>query len=352
MSVEQPTYHIIGAGIAGLSAAVLMQKKHPKAKIVIYEAAAQPGGRAYSFNASDWEMTLDNATHVILGANKNCVKICGKNDIKQNMRFWNINKNQFEKNRWKCRSEIAEAIFNTSFADVSCRQWLTVAKQLFPFAPQAFQAGFSKGNLNEILISPLALQIADLRRGWKLTGFAEQERRITELHFGRRKICIAPQDKIISALDSYNYGIIFEANHFEYNAIINLYFHTSMQITLPGNQVMLGLVGSTAQWLFSMPGLLAVTISNAHSLTADDAELARLIWQEICQIRGREAAFMPDYKILRHKRATLKQDECNNKKRPDTAKTQWSNLQICGDWAVKNYPCCLETAILSAHRIR
>ena len=83
-----------------------------------------------------------------------------------------------------------------------------------------------------------------------------------------------------------------------------------------------------------------------------NGELARQVWQEICAIRGREAAFMPDYKVLRHKRATIKQDKSNNAKRPQTAQTRWENLQLCGDWTVKDSPCCLETAIRSALRLK
>ena len=138
---------------------------------------------------------------------------------------------------------------------------------------------------------------------------------------------------------------------FDYHSIINIYFRTSMQITLPGQQTMLGVSGGIVQWLFSMPGLLAVTISNANHLSLDDNELARQVWLEICAIRGREGAFIPDYKVLRHKRATIKQDKLNNDKRPQTAQSQWKNLQCCGDWTMKNYPCCLETAIRSVLRL-
>jgi len=351
MAAHCPTYHIIGAGIAGLSAAVHLQKKHPSAQVVVYDAAAHPGGRAYSFDCPEWGMALDTATHVILGANKNCLKLCGKDKLKNNIVFWDIKRGEKIK-RTRCRNEIAEAVFNTACSDVSFRQWLNVLQQLFPFTPQRFKAGFSRGNLNELLIQPLTSRIKDMRPGWKLTGFTVQGQHIDSLLFGKRKIKLLPEDKVISALDSHSFARIFNIPDFDYHSIINIYFRTSMQVTLPENAAMLGLCNGFGQWLFCAPGLLAVTISNANHLTVSDDELARSIWQEICHIRGREAAFMPDYKVLHHKRATIKQDKANNSRRPSTAQTQWENLQICGDWTMKNYPCCLETAIRSALRLK
>lgn len=352
MSDGVPTYHIIGAGIAGLSAAVYLQQKHPSAQIIVYEAASHPGGRAYSFIAPDWEMALDNATHVILGANRHSLKLCGKGFPAHQVRFYNLCSKTMSITKFACKNEISEAIFNTSFQDVSLRQWLKVLRQLFPFTPRQFKAGFSHGNLNELLISPLAKQIKDIRYGWKLTGFTSEAKRITTLDFDSRKVEVLPEDKVISAMDSHSYCKIFKAEDFDYHSIINIYFHTSMQITLPKQQTMLGICGGLAQWLFTSPELLAVTISNADNIALENDELARQVWQEICAIRGREAAFMPDYKVLRHKRATIKQDKPNNAKRPQTAQTRWKNLQLCGDWTVKDSPCCLETAIRSALRLK
>lgn len=78
MPKMRPTYHIIGGGAAGLSAALYLAQRHPDYHITVYEAAGHPGGRAYSFVAADWQMSLDNATHVILGANTCCRRFAGK----------------------------------------------------------------------------------------------------------------------------------------------------------------------------------------------------------------------------------------------------------------------------------
>lgn len=74
-----------------------------------------------------------------------------------------------------------------------------------------------------------------------------------------------------------------------------------MQISLPGGSDFLGLSGSAAQWLFTSPGLTAVTISNSGELNLSDRNLALEVWKEICALRGHAAAFLPPYRVLRHK---------------------------------------------------
>lgn len=350
--MARQAYHIIGAGVAGLSAAKFIKQKFPQATIYLYEAAHHIGGRAYSFVDKDWKLSLDNATHVLLKANQNACRVFHSFQKWQKIYFLGKGQTAPQPTKWKFRNEIAEAVFNTSFAEVGYKQWLNIAWQLFPFFPKQFLAAFSQGNLTKDLTQILQLPDIHINYGCKLLSIEQQGELISKLIFNQQSITLTENEQVISALDSYNYGKIFEPTHFEYNAIINIYFHTSMAITLPQGLHFIGLKGSLAQWVFSFPNILAVTISNANACSLSDEELARQIWAEICVLRGRAAAFMPEYRVLRHKRATIKQDKLNNALRPSSAQTKWANLQICGDWTMKNYPCCLESAILSAQRLK
>ena len=350
--MKNKAYHIIGAGVAGLCAAKFIKQKFPQAKVYLYEAAHHSGGRAYSFFDKNWQLSLDNATHVILRANKNAYRVFPSFKEWQKVFFMEKGQNSLQTNKWKFRDEIAEAVFNTSFGEVGFKQWLNIAGQLFPFLPKQFKASFSQGNLTQDLMQILQLTDIHINYGYKLLSIEQQGELITKLIFNQRAIEIKEGEQVISALDSYNFGKIFEPTNFEYNTIINIYFHTSMALTLPQRLHFIGLKGYKAQWVFSFPNILAVTISNANACTLSDDELARLIWEEICALRGRAAAFMPEYRVLRHKRATIKQDKLNNALRPSSAQTKWANLQICGDWTMKNYPCCIESAILSARRLK
>jgi squalene-associated FAD-dependent desaturase len=60
--------HIIGAGLAGLSAAVALTTQGQE--VVVYEAADQAGGRCRSYDDAKLGRRIDNGNHLLLSANK------------------------------------------------------------------------------------------------------------------------------------------------------------------------------------------------------------------------------------------------------------------------------------------
>src|SRR5215467_6578690 len=61
------TVHIIGAGLAGLSAAVRLAI--PNFRVVVHEATAFAGGRCRSYHDASLGMTIDNGNHLLLSGN-------------------------------------------------------------------------------------------------------------------------------------------------------------------------------------------------------------------------------------------------------------------------------------------
>ena len=59
--------HIIGAGLAGLSAAVRLASSG--IPVTVYEAANQAGGRCRSYHDPILDMTIDNGNHLLLSGN-------------------------------------------------------------------------------------------------------------------------------------------------------------------------------------------------------------------------------------------------------------------------------------------
>ncbi|MFZ0238680.1 MAG: FAD-dependent oxidoreductase, partial [Xanthobacteraceae bacterium] len=61
------TIHIIGAGLAGLSAGVRLAR--PDNRVVVHEATAFAGGRCRSYHDASVGMTIDNGNHLLLSGN-------------------------------------------------------------------------------------------------------------------------------------------------------------------------------------------------------------------------------------------------------------------------------------------
>ncbi|MFC7553899.1 FAD-dependent oxidoreductase [Pseudoroseomonas wenyumeiae] len=61
------TVHVVGAGLAGLSAAVALAGKG--ARVVLWEAAKQAGGRCRSYHDAQLGMVIDNGNHLVLSGN-------------------------------------------------------------------------------------------------------------------------------------------------------------------------------------------------------------------------------------------------------------------------------------------
>src|SRR5947209_14409064 len=62
------TVHIIGAGLAGLAAAVALKKRGRK--VMVHEATTFAGGRCRSYHDAALGMTIDNGNHLLLSGNR------------------------------------------------------------------------------------------------------------------------------------------------------------------------------------------------------------------------------------------------------------------------------------------
>lgn len=68
--------HIVGAGIAGLSAALRLAKSGWQ--VTLYEAAAQAGGRCRSYFDARLERSIDNGNHLLLAGNTAALAFVGE----------------------------------------------------------------------------------------------------------------------------------------------------------------------------------------------------------------------------------------------------------------------------------
>ena len=62
------TVHVIGAGLAGLSAATILAERG--VAVTVSEAAGQAGGRCRSYVDPQLDMVIDNGNHLVLSGNR------------------------------------------------------------------------------------------------------------------------------------------------------------------------------------------------------------------------------------------------------------------------------------------
>lgn len=350
MGENRQTYHIIGAGIAGLAAAEFIKKKNPQIRTIVYEASAKLGGRCYSSFDEDLNCRLDNATHVILGGNRRMANMLQPRNWNQTCWFWNAETGELSKNYRHFSAHILKSMCNTDPQELPPETVKTILWKLFPWLPAQRKIYFSQQDLSQYLINPRLAYVDELKFNHKMTKIDSQFGRAVVLHFGSKQIDLGPEDKVILALDSRGYHALLGGESFDYNGIINIVYRTSQTLKLPHNSSFLGIVNGLADWVFISNNLVSVTISAVRAEGQQLDQLARDIWLELDKIRGVNSGFIPSFKVFNHKVATISQDRENNAKRPVDANSIFPNVFIAGDWTMKDYPCCLETAVLSAER--
>lgn len=350
MHKSKPVIHILGGGVAGLSAAYYARRMLPAYKAIIYEAAAHTGGRSYSFYDSQLGCYIDNATHVILGANKQVGKFLKKPVFIKKTHFYDMRSGKLSAKPHKFIPHILLSMFNTPASDIGWQSVALIFRKLFPFFSPCCKLFHSGGNLGRDLLSSFHDVGDEVKTGWKLQKISVSGKRIDKLVFNRGEVSVAEKDIVISALDAKNYQKVFGGPAFEFNRIINIFYRTSVRLALPGKNPVLGVVNGLSHWLFVNDENIAVTISDAANIKLSADNLAREAWKEICRIRGVESAFLPAYRIMDYKNATIRQDKVNNRKRPATCFGSMQNLRLAGDWTMKNYPCSLEAAVASGLR--
>ncbi len=350
MTAKNVTYHIVGGGIAGLACAKFVKKYDRKARTVVYEAQGRIGGRCYSYEDKDLDRKLDNATHVILGANKNAAALLGPQEWTEDCCFWNARNGSISKNYKEFKPQIIKAMCNTQAELVPPSIIRKIVWKLFPWSRRQRKIYFSKQDLSPRIINPLLAYVDELQLNRKLVKIESQFGKAAQLDFADRQIEVGADDKVILALDSKAYNRLTGGEPFDYNGIINVFYRTSQKLTLPEDASLMGIADGLADWIFINDDIVNVTISDSGQKNDDLDGLARKIWKQLDKLRGVNSGFVPPFKVINHKIATIRQDAANNNKRPKNAKTVYPNVFIAGDWTMKNYPCSLETAILSAKR--
>lgn len=408
----QKLVHVVGAGLAGLAAAVQLQRRG--AHVVLHEAAAQAGGRCRSYYDARLGATLDSGNHMVLAGNVatlNYTRAIGAADeltgpAQPEYPFVDL----ATRARWTVRlspGHLPWWIFdpNARVPNTGPGDYLALVPLLFAKPGRSVaQTMRCNGPLWDRLLRPLfhaLLNVEPREASAELTGaivrqtvmagglacrplvarnglgsaFVDPALRLLQhggaaIRLGSRleEVIFAANHARVQALRFAGESIALEAGH----AVILAVPPETAQTLVPGVRVparfaasvnvhfaidppfglppVTGLLNGTAEWLFAFDGRLSVTLNGAERLLDTPHEaLAATVWAEVAQAANLPATPMPAWQVVVEKRATFAALPDQETLRPGT-RTRWKNLMLAGDWTATGLPATIEGAIRSGQK--
>jgi hydroxysqualene dehydroxylase len=404
--------HIVGAGLAGLAAAVrLLQRGQP---VALYEAAQQAGGRCRSFFDRTLGRVIDNGNHLLVSGNRSALayldaigatdSVFGPRDAifpfldLANGERWVVRPNRGRVPFWvllparrvpgtrlgaylatwrlaraddrqmvadclrtddvlwrRFWSPLATAVLNTPSKTGSAKLLWAALRESFAHGAAGCRPLIARTSLAASLVDPalrfLGQHGVQVAYGQRLRSIALEGHRARSLDFGQRRVELGPGDQVILALPPAQAAALLPEVTVPdaSHAIVNGHFRLAQPVRLPGASVLLGLVGGTAEWLFVRDELVSLTVSAADTLADEPSEtVAARLWADTAAALGLPAKPQPPARIVKERRATFAQTPEQIARRPPAA-TPWANLFLAGDWTATGLPATIEGAIRSGN---
>ena len=337
--------HVVGAGLAGLSAAMALADAGWR--VALYEAAPQAGGRCRSYVDRELGCRIDNGNHLLLSGNRAAMEFLARVGAADTLagpgapvfpfldapsgRRWVLRISPGRMPWWlfKAASRVpgtrlgdylallklrfagaedtvsgvlpqgalwhnlleplAIAALNTSPETGSARLLNAVVTQSLGAGGAACVPCFPREGLSESFIDPalrrLAIQHCVPQLGRRVAGLEMADGRVAALLGPDGPARLEPGDAVVLAVPAPVAADLLPGllvpDAFE--AIVNVHFRTDAKPLGDAAEAgFVGVVGGTAEWVFAKPGIASVTISAANRLVDQPAEaLARAVWPDV-----------------------------------------------------------------------
>jgi squalene-associated FAD-dependent desaturase len=406
--------HVIGAGLAGLAAAVQLQRRG--AQVVLYEAAEQAGGRCRTYYDRTLSATIDSGNHLVLSgqqATLNYVRAIGSADdlvgpTQPEFPFVDLATNR----RWTVRMsaghfpawifEAASRVPDTQWTDYVSVVPLLLAKRGRTVA----QTMRSNGPLWDRLLGPLLLAMTNIAprhataelagavlrdtlaaggaasrplvaRNGLGSAFVDPALRL--LQHGGAAIRLGAQVDAIELADAPDSRIAAlrvngeeRIEIGENEAVVLAVTPDVAQTLLPGvsaprrysavvtanfavepplgHPPLMGLVNATANWLVASDGHLSVTVYDA-------ARLVDMPRDELARKLWADVAQVTGLSADLPLKWQLSVEpratfaaQPDDEMRRPATRTRWNNLMLAGDWTATGLPPGIEGAIRSGQK--
>jgi squalene-associated FAD-dependent desaturase len=403
------TVHIIGAGLAGLSAAVRLATAGQR--IALYEAAPQAGGRCRSYLDRTLNRVIDNGNHLMLSGNSSLLdylKAIGAEttlvwpkeahfpfvdletgarwvvgidggrwtrwlrdptrnvpgaSLFDRMRGWRLpyapksatvagslrNTGVLWKRFWE---PMAVAVMNTPPGRASAFLLWAALKESVAKGREACRPLIARDSLAASLVDPaialLTQHRADLFFGQRLR-LIDFSDRANALHFSGLEVALQPDDHVILALPPGQIAELLPGvpTPSGAHAIVNAHFLLPKPISSHARAHILGIIGGEAHWIFIRGEVASVTVSAADMLAEEASDtIASLLWSDVARALEQPIDPVPPCRVIKEKRATFSQTPESLAHRPPT-RTKWKNIHLAGDWTDTGLPATIEGAVRS-----
>jgi hypothetical protein len=402
------TFHVVGGGLAGLSAAVALASAPGGHDVVLHEAAPRAGGRCRSWHDTELDVEIDNGTHALLGVNAGALGYLARIGAEDRV-HWLDGGIEFmdlrDGARWRVRgpsdmlrawrhggsgaaSEIAlllrllapsrgaavpaelaaatglgrlawdplvRSIMNAAPGIAAAAPFAAALRRVLLGGRRGMRVGLARHSLSDCLVDPATALLA--RRGARLRlGARLREVRIgtdgspCALHFDGEVVELGRGDRAILALPPWDLARCAPglAPDCTASPIVNL--HAVLDMPDPGSNdiVFRGLVGGQVEWVLRRGRVASSTTSAAEGLSGlSREELHARLWPDMARALGLPAgARALRWRTIVERRATPLQDAAFEARRPGIASAA-ANVLLAGDWVVPGLPCTIESAIAS-----
>ena len=397
--------HVVGAGLAGLSAAMTLVEAGRR--VALYESGPQAGGRCRSYFDRELGCRLDNGNHLLLSGNRSSWAFMDRIGTRATMggpasalfpfidvatgERWTVRPNAGRVPWWvlsrrrrvpgaalrefvallalrrapanatvaemlppgelsrRLLEPLAIAALNTPLATGSARLLGRIMDESLSRGGRACVPAFPREGLSETFIDPavewLRRRGATVHTAHRIAALSMQGDRVEAMGGPAGAVALGAHDSVLLAVPAPAAGAMVPGLVVpdEFEAIVNLHYRID---AAPGEAGFVGLVGGTAEWVFLKPGVVSVTISAANRLVDRAAEdLATALWPEVSLAAGLSAP-LPKWRVVKEKRATFAATPAQDARRPGPA-TAWRNLALAGDWTATGLPATIEGAIRS-----
>jgi hydroxysqualene dehydroxylase len=404
--MPQGKVYLVGAGLAGLSAAVTLADAGVAVELI--EAAGQAGGRCRSYFDPALNQVIDNGNHLILSGNRavySYLRTIGAEDRlagpahatfdfadARTGERWALKPNEGAIPWWifstarrvphtratdyRAVAELMLTSTDRPVSDVTTCEGALWERLLQPFLLAALNTEAKAGSsalaaaviretlaksggcyrpriasptLAAAFIEPalafLKQRGAEVKLNQRLRALELNNNCAKSFMVQERNIVLHPNDLMILATPPWVTADLLPGIEVpdEFRAIVNGHFKAAPLADAPA---MLGVIGGTVEWIFAFEDRIAVTVSGADWLVDRDREaLAQLLWADVAKLYGISTE-LPPWQIVKEKRATFAATPEQNARRPPS-RTRWQNVFLAGDWVQTGLPATIEGAIRS-----